>query len=194
VNETMSSPSQAFTNAILPQPLIELNWLEKELPNPSDQRAYAQERAIVVITEAIAEAMESAGLRRVDIAERLEKTKGHISQVLSGRRNMTLRTLGDVLWACGLELEDVKLEPLGQILCSLDSATEWRGLHDSHQVPFITIEGFSSREGFSSSFLVDTKPRSPLEILVQWQSSPLGMPREASTAAPIANHDLALAA
>lgn len=110
---------------LMSQPVVAIDWLQRELPDADAQREYAQQRVIVVITEAIAEAMERSGLTRADIATKLERTKGHISQVLSGRRNMTLRTLGDLLWACNLELESLGLVPLGQLFCSQEAAREW---------------------------------------------------------------------
>jgi transcriptional regulator with XRE-family HTH domain len=104
---------------------VKLNWLERELPDPEQQRAYARERVIVAVTEALQEAMDDANLRRSDLAELLGKTKGHISQVLNGHRNMTLSTVGDVLWACGKELDDLIVSPLGELDCSVDEAIDW---------------------------------------------------------------------
>jgi hypothetical protein len=104
---------------------LEVNWLERELPDPEDQRKYARERVVIAVTEAIADAMEKADLRRADVAAKLGKGKAQISQVLSGRRNMTLHTLGDVLWACGQELDDLVLSPLGAVDCSHEQAWEW---------------------------------------------------------------------
>lgn len=106
-------------------PTVNVNWLQREFPDPEDQREYARERIALVVSEAIANAMERSGARRIDLAESLGKTKGHISQVLSGRRNMTLHTLSDILWACGEELEDLYSIPLGQVACSPESANEW---------------------------------------------------------------------
>lgn len=105
--------------------LISVNWLQRELPDPEDQRKYAQERARIVVTEAVAGAMEHAGMRRVDVAEKLGMSKSQVTQLLSGRRNMTLRTLGDLLWSCGLELEDLQLGPLGQVASTPDQTWEW---------------------------------------------------------------------
>ena len=97
-----------------------VRWLERELPDPNDQREYAQERCIVAITEAIGEAMERAGVNRTQLAERLGVTKGHVSNLLSGAHNMTLRSLGDLLWACDLEVVDLKLAPLGVVYVPME--------------------------------------------------------------------------
>ncbi len=55
-----------------------------------------QERLILEVTEMICETMEEAGISRTELADRLGKSKGHVSQLLDGSRNMTLRTLADI--------------------------------------------------------------------------------------------------
>lgn len=94
-------------------PRLELRWLERELPNEEDQRDYAQERAIVGVTESVVCAMDEAGLNQTEIAARIGKSRGHVSRLLDGTRNMTLRSLADMLWACGKEVSDLRLSPLG---------------------------------------------------------------------------------
>ncbi len=61
----------------------------------------AQERLITEVTEEIWAAMEEAGISKSELASRLGATKGYVSQVLGGSRNMTLRTLADVCHALG---------------------------------------------------------------------------------------------
>lgn len=61
-----------------------------------NRRLLLQEELILEVTEAIAEEMESQNLLQKDIAKRLKKTKGYISQLLGGGRNLTLRTIADV--------------------------------------------------------------------------------------------------
>jgi transcriptional regulator with XRE-family HTH domain len=105
---------------------VPIQWLDYQLPDPKDQRDYARERCRVVVTETIGEAIEKSGMTRVQIAKKLGVTKGHISQVLNGSRNMTLHTLGDLLWACGAELHDLATRDLGVVMASVDAAAEWR--------------------------------------------------------------------
>jgi transcriptional regulator with XRE-family HTH domain len=61
----------------------------------------AQELLITEVTETIWEAMEEAGINKTELANRMGATKGYISQVLNGSRNMTLRTLSDICCALG---------------------------------------------------------------------------------------------
>lgn len=69
----------------------------------SKTKEYHCERAILEVTELICELMEREGVRRIDLADRLGKTKGYITQLLEGR-NMTIRTISDICFALGFEL------------------------------------------------------------------------------------------
>lgn len=71
--------------------------------NQDHARLLAQETLIVDVTEALAAAIEHAGISRTELAERLNASKGHVSQVLNGSRNMTLRTLADLCLALKLQ-------------------------------------------------------------------------------------------
>lgn len=69
--------------------------------NQSEENAklMAQELLITEVTEEIWEAMQEADVTKSNLAKRMGATKGYISQVLSGSRNMTLRTLSDICFA-----------------------------------------------------------------------------------------------
>lgn len=58
--------------------------------------ALAEERLILEATELIEELLEQQGINRKELADRLGKSKGHVSQLLSGERNLTLKTLADL--------------------------------------------------------------------------------------------------
>ena len=64
-----------------------------------------QETLIADATELICQVMEVEGINRQDLATRLGKSKGFVSQILTGERNMTLRTLADVMFALGHRFE-----------------------------------------------------------------------------------------
>ncbi|WKZ81896.1 MAG: helix-turn-helix transcriptional regulator [Acidimicrobiia bacterium] len=61
--------------------------------------AFEAERLILATTEMILGIMEEQGVTRAVLADRLGRTRGHVSQVLNGDRNMTLRTLAEILHA-----------------------------------------------------------------------------------------------
>jgi transcriptional regulator with XRE-family HTH domain len=60
-----------------------------------------QERLILDVTEMICELMNEAGVSRAELAARLGTSKSHVTQLLAGNRNFTIRTLSDVLVALG---------------------------------------------------------------------------------------------
>lgn len=65
------------------------------------RRLLRQEELILEVTEALTAALEGANVTRTQLAERLGKSKGFVSQILAGGRNLTLRTLADVADALG---------------------------------------------------------------------------------------------
>jgi transcriptional regulator with XRE-family HTH domain len=73
-----------------------------------DARGLRQEELIVEVTEALARALRSSGLTQSELAARLGKTKGFVSQIMGGGNNLTLRTLADVAGAIGCRVQ-VKL-------------------------------------------------------------------------------------
>jgi transcriptional regulator with XRE-family HTH domain len=97
------------------------------------QRLVAEESLILDVTEKIHEQMEALGVSRAQLAERMGKSKAYVSQLLSGSRNMTLRSLADISFALGLENPKVVFSELD---CATEDTDEWRSsdnvihLHD----------------------------------------------------------------
>jgi transcriptional regulator with XRE-family HTH domain len=67
--------------------------------NKEYRRLVEQETLIFEVTEAIAEVLDGEGRSKSDLARALGRTKGFVSQLLSGSRNMTLRTVADLAFA-----------------------------------------------------------------------------------------------
>ena len=88
-------------------------WIERQTGTTEARRLYEQERMILWATDKIAEAMEEAGISRSELAELLGTSRANITNLLSGGRNMTLRTLADVACVLGQRVE-VVFEPLRQ--------------------------------------------------------------------------------
>jgi plasmid maintenance system antidote protein VapI len=63
-----------------------------------------QERLILEVTELLSAALEESGLTKSGLAHRLGKTKGFVSQLFSGSRNLTLRTISDVADTLGVTI------------------------------------------------------------------------------------------
>jgi antitoxin component HigA of HigAB toxin-antitoxin module len=75
------------------------NWRKRKENEREYERLVEQETLIFEATELISELIEEYGVSRKELAEKLGRSKGFVTQVLSGDRNMTLRTLADFAFA-----------------------------------------------------------------------------------------------
>jgi transcriptional regulator with XRE-family HTH domain len=75
--------------------------LDEYLKDEEFRRLFAQEDLILEVTETICELLEKEKISRKELADRLGKTKGFVSQLLNGGRNLTLRTVADILHVLG---------------------------------------------------------------------------------------------
>jgi transcriptional regulator with XRE-family HTH domain len=89
--------------------------VEKLTKTPEGMRDFQREHLILEVTEAIAEAMEEQDIDRSELARRLGKTRGYITQLLAGTANMTLKTVADVFTAMGRYIR-VQHAPIEQLL------------------------------------------------------------------------------
>ena len=71
----------------------------------TERRVFEQELLFGEARATVAGVLRSIGLRQRELARRLDVTEGRISQILSGRENLTLRTLADLGWALGLRFD-----------------------------------------------------------------------------------------
>ena len=81
-------------------------------------RLLCQERLILDVTELLVGALEDGGVTQAELARRLDRTPGFVSQVLGGGRNLTLRTIADVAAA-------LSLRPSFELSCKRKTVTEW---------------------------------------------------------------------
>ncbi len=63
----------------------------------------AQESLILEVTEDIWRILEEKNMNKAELAQAMQKSKAHITQLLNGSRNMTLRTLSDICFALGVK-------------------------------------------------------------------------------------------
>jgi len=88
--------------------------MDEYLEDPEFAKLTAQGDLIMEVTETLCEILENEQVSRKELAERLGKSKGFISQLLNGGRNLTLRTVADILHVLGYKLnltaEKVKKE------------------------------------------------------------------------------------
>ena len=82
----------------------EKTLMDKYLEDPEFAKLMAQGDLIMEVTETICELLEKEKISRKELAERLGKTKGFVSQLLNGGRNLTLRTVADILHVLGYKV------------------------------------------------------------------------------------------
>ena len=87
-----------------------------DMNDPEFRKLLAEEELILEVTETICELLENEKVSRKGLADRLGKSKGFISQLLNGGRNLTLRTVADILHVLGyrIALKPYKEEPKKQ--------------------------------------------------------------------------------
>lgn len=77
---------------------------QKQMKDPVFLKALAQEQLIADIQEEICRLMKEGKVSRNELALRMGKSKGFITQILSNDRNLTLRTIADVFTALRAEI------------------------------------------------------------------------------------------
>ena len=81
-----------------------------------------QERLILEATELLHHLLQQSGINRADLARRLGRSKGHVTQLLNGDRNMTLRTLSDLAYVLGHRIQ-MGAQPLNAVAMRPPAAT-----------------------------------------------------------------------
>jgi transcriptional regulator with XRE-family HTH domain len=85
--------------------------LDKWKEDPEFAKLLAREDLIMEATETICDLLETDKILRKELAKRLGKTEGFISQLLGGDRNLTLQTIADIFHVLGyrVKLQVIKL-------------------------------------------------------------------------------------
>ncbi len=74
------------------------------MEDPEYRRLYAIEGLVTDTAELVAQLMEERGVSKAELARRLGKSRAWVTQLLSGRANMTIRTIAEVTYALGSEV------------------------------------------------------------------------------------------
>ena len=115
------------------EPVYSFNWLSSHLTTNEETRAFASDSLLLNASHLVVTAMEGADISRAQLAERIGKSRSYVSQVLSGSRNMTLKTLADLLWACGQEVAVMELQRLGEMRVPYESLNAWLDTETAHR-------------------------------------------------------------
>lgn len=79
-----------------------MSWFHS---TPESEALLAEERLVLAATEAVHDAMAEKGVNRQKLAKLLNVRPSEISQRLSGKRNLTLRSLAQMLHVLGKEAD-----------------------------------------------------------------------------------------
>ena len=82
-----------------------INFYEEEMKDPEFAKLMAEESLILEITEKIIELMQKEKISKANLAKRLKKSKGYITQLLDGSRNFTIKTIADIFHVLGYSLK-----------------------------------------------------------------------------------------
>ena len=75
------------------------------ISDPKRRRIYEREALAFEASELISRLMEEQQVSKTDLARLVGTSKSHVTQLLSGSRNLTLRTLADLAFALGHKVE-----------------------------------------------------------------------------------------
>jgi transcriptional regulator with XRE-family HTH domain len=103
----------------------EKTLLEKYLEDPEFARLMAQGDLIMEVTETLCELLEKEKISRKELADRLGKTKGFVSQLLNGGRNLTLRTVADILQVLGYKVTLIPYREGEEEQCYIAESQLW---------------------------------------------------------------------
>ncbi len=81
-----------------------MSLLQKYMEDPEAAKLVVQGELIMEVTETLCELMEKEKISRKELADRLGKSKGFVSQLLNGGRNLTLRTVADIVHVLGYKV------------------------------------------------------------------------------------------
>lgn len=78
--------------------------LDARLDDATYRREFQQEKLILDAMELITDAM-APGTTRADLARLLGRSRSYVTQMLSGSKNLTLRSLADAMTVLGYEVK-----------------------------------------------------------------------------------------
>jgi len=90
------------------------SWYEQKLDSVRDDPDFKTHQLLLEIIDQITDLMESEGIRKSNLAERLGVSRAYVTAVLEGKPNLTIRSLVRLASALGSTV-DVKLSRLNEV-------------------------------------------------------------------------------
>jgi transcriptional regulator with XRE-family HTH domain len=80
------------------------SWVSKKLDDPSFRLGFQQEWASEQFCDVLESALEHEKLTRADLAKRMGRSRAYITKALRRGRNLTIKTMVELLASCGYDL------------------------------------------------------------------------------------------
>jgi len=103
----------------------------------ADEKAEARDELIYHLTEDLLVLMEDRGITKSGLARALGKSRAFVTQILSGKRNMTLGTLSDICY-------ELKVNPYIQVLPNGGKVVKYEDDLEWHHVNHPQAVNYSS--------------------------------------------------
>ena len=97
---------------------------ELMMEDPEFRRLLSIEALVAEASEVIAKLMADQNVNKAELARRLNKSRSWVTQLLSGKANVTVRTLAEVAHVLNAELKLRAQPPHGQPASKLGSGTQ----------------------------------------------------------------------
>ena len=123
---------------------------QEYVSDPGRRRIYEREALAFEASELISQLMEEQNISKTDLAARVGTSKSHVTNLLSGSRNMTLHTLADLTFVLGHKVE-IKASPLNVVTCWFDAGEQDP---DAHSERWTVHEGEQYRDPYSEGWTV----------------------------------------
>ena len=140
-------------------------WIADQLDALQIDPEFLADDLMMDVCEQLCVALDDAGMKRKDLAERLGVSKSAISQLLGGDQNISLQRLVEVALAVGYRVEPPRLIPFERTVVETHEAVE--PIHAEFEPPLQQTADFwkaacrprvTSDEGTRSRFYVPSLP------------------------------------
>lgn len=98
---------------------------EALMEDPEFRRLLSIEALVAEASEVIARLMAEQNMSKADLARRLNKSRAWVTQLLSGKANMTVRTLAEVVYALDAEVK-LQAQPPSWKLAGKPLGSAWQ--------------------------------------------------------------------
>lgn len=89
-------------------------WFHEGIESERQSIDYQVEDFIIALTEQLCEKMDARGMKKTELADRLNKSRAYVTQFFEGKNNFTLKTMISVAQALDCRL-DIQVMPFERV-------------------------------------------------------------------------------